>query len=203
MELGTTSMEGAAPERTCVGCREQDSREALLRFAVRPAGDGPRLVPDIRRRLPGRGVSVHPTHACITRAVQRGGFARAIKGPPGVDAPTLIALVVRQYDRRLEGLLASAARQRRVAVGTDTVRRALDEGSVALLWTAEDAAGRSDELARRAAEASVATAVRWNKEKLGALLRRSEVGVLAIQDHRIALEVGATLQRATNVSEAE
>jgi len=186
-----------------VGCREQDSREALLRFAVRPAGEAPRLVPDIRRRLPGRGVSVHPRHACLARALSRGGFARAIKGPPGVDLPTLVALVVGQYDRRLEGLLASAVRQRRVGIGTDMVRRALDDGSAALLWIAEDAAGRSDELARRAAEASVATVIRWNKEKLGALVGRSEVGVMAIQDQRIALEVGATVGRATNVSEAE
>ncbi len=190
-----------ASERTCAGCRDKADRDALLRFVVR--AEAPRLVPDVRRRLPGRGVSVHPTRACIAKALKQGGFARAIKGRPGVELDALCAMIVTQYDRRLEGLTSSAARQGRLAAGTDLARRALADGSARLLWIAEDAAGRREELAAQASRDGVPVVVRWDKAKLGALVGRAEVGVVAILDDRIALEVVATVKRATDVSEAE
>jgi len=70
-----------SPERTCVGCRTRDAVERLLRVAV-VAG---RVVPDPRRRLPGRGAYVHVSSSagvpaqCVERAVRRGGLARALR----------------------------------------------------------------------------------------------------------------------------
>src|SRR5690606_5457419 len=97
---GADEIEMAA-ERTCAGCRRKDARSARLRFAVR--SEEPRLLPDPRRRLPGRGVSVHPTRECVRRAVERGGFARAIGGKLALDVDGLCAMAAAQYERRLEG----------------------------------------------------------------------------------------------------
>jgi uncharacterized protein len=56
------------------------------------------VIPDPRRRLPGRGAWVHPVPECLHRAERRSAFPRALRlpGPLGVDR-------VRSY------LLSSAA----------------------------------------------------------------------------------------------
>ncbi|MEC7520101.1 MAG: DUF448 domain-containing protein [Myxococcota bacterium] len=178
------------PERTCAGCRRRDARSALLRFAVRDVD--PRLVPDPRRRLPGRGVSVHPTRACVTKAVEKGGFARALKSKLALDTDTLCAMAIGQYERRVQGLLMAASRTKVAVVGTDAVRRALGAGQVHTLLVAQDAAGRRDEIVAQATRIGSRAVVFGTKSELGRLFGRPEVGVIAILDSRIGKELAAT-----------
>ncbi len=185
-------------ERTCAGCRRRDAQSALLRFAVR--SEEPRLLPDPRRHLPGRGVSVHPTRECVRRAVERGGFARAIGGKLALDTDAVCELAATQLARRLDGLLLAAIRSRGAALGAEAVRRALEERAPVLLVVAEDAAGRRDELAERAARLGGRCVVWGTKSELGRLTGRAELGVLAILDERIAGEVAATAARATELA---
>ncbi|HJL20380.1 MAG TPA: DUF448 domain-containing protein [Sandaracinaceae bacterium LLY-WYZ-13_1] len=188
-----------APTRTCVGCREEDGRDDLLRFVVRD--EAPRLVPDVRRRLPGRGVSVHPTRACMERAVAKGGFARALRGKVDATAAELCEMARLQYERRLEGLVAAALRNGSVAVGTDAVRAALSDARVRLLVVAADAAGRREELSAHAERLGHRCVVFGTKAKLGGLFGRAEVGVLAILDEGIAREVAQAATRAMQLAE--
>src|SRR5688500_16012098 len=103
--MTTTGREDSA--RTCAGCRGRDNRDALLRFVTH---DGPPwLVPDIGRRLPGRGVSVHPRRSCLQEAARR-GFARSLKRAVSADAEELGRLAAEQYRRRAIGLLLAARR---------------------------------------------------------------------------------------------
>ncbi|WP_106280058.1 DUF448 domain-containing protein [Geodermatophilus tzadiensis] len=74
--------ETSIPVRTCVGCRERAPVTDLLRVVVR---DGA-LVPDPRRRLPGRGASLHPTPECLRAAERRRAFPRALRLPGGGGA---------------------------------------------------------------------------------------------------------------------
>ena len=76
------------PVRTCVGCRTRADRASLLRVVV---ADGV-LVVDTKRRLPGRGASVHPDLVCVELADKRRGFVRALR----VDGP-LDVTPVRQH----------------------------------------------------------------------------------------------------------
>ncbi|HZZ46500.1 MAG TPA: YlxR family protein [Pseudonocardia sp.] len=73
----------AVPVRTCVGCRSRCEATGLLRV-VAAAGA---LVPDLRRRLPGRGAWLHPDPECLRLAQRRGAFPRALRvsGPLIVD----------------------------------------------------------------------------------------------------------------------
>lgn len=185
-------------ERTCAGCRRQAARAALLRFVVGPGE--PCLVPDPRRRLPGRGVSVHPTRECLRRAVERGGFARALRTKLSLDADALAALARSQYERRLEGLLVAARRNRSLVLGTEAVRQALVEQSVPLLIVASDAAGRRAELADQAERLGGRCVVYRTKSELGRLMGRSELGVMAILDLGIAREVAAVAAHATELA---
>ncbi len=196
-----TQTRKAEPERTCAGCREQDASSALLRFAVRD--EAPRLVPDPRRRLPGRGVSVHPRRDCLVRAVRGGGFARSLRGKVAVDLDELCALIASQYATRVEGLLMAALRKRAVAIGADAARAALRDGSARGLVLARDAAGRRDELARMALESGLPVIEHGAKSELGRLTRGDELGVLAILDERIASELATVASRAKDISEAE
>ena len=75
--------ETSKPVRTCVGCRERAPVSDLLRVVVRSGA----LVPDPRRRLPGRGASVHPTPECLRAAERRRAFPRALRLPGGGGAP--------------------------------------------------------------------------------------------------------------------
>jgi predicted RNA-binding protein YlxR (DUF448 family) len=43
---------------------------------------------DARRRLPGRGASIHPREDCVNGALKRGGFARAFRRQVIVTAPS-------------------------------------------------------------------------------------------------------------------
>ncbi|WP_433263865.1 YlxR family protein [Actinosynnema sp. CS-041913] len=71
------------PVRTCIGCRARTSPSELLRVVV---VDGA-VVPDTRRRLPGRGAWLHPDPGCLRDAEKRRAFPRAfrVQGPLDVD----------------------------------------------------------------------------------------------------------------------
>jgi uncharacterized protein len=70
----------AGPIRTCIGCRGRDSRSTLLRIVVETDDLGrTTVVPDPRRRLPGRGAWLHADIACLDLAVRRRAFSRAFR----------------------------------------------------------------------------------------------------------------------------
>lgn len=73
---------GAAPERTCVGCRGRASKAALLRLVRGPGGT---VEVDERAVAPGRGAYVHRDLGCVEAALRRGGLARALRTGGGPD----------------------------------------------------------------------------------------------------------------------
>ncbi|WP_184542634.1 YlxR family protein [Streptosporangium becharense] len=84
----------AAPQRTCVGCRVRTVSSELLRLVMVEGV----IVPDLRRRLQGRGASLHPTLSCLHLAERRRAFPRAFR----VAGPLDLSLV----RGHLEGLSA-------------------------------------------------------------------------------------------------
>src|SRR6476660_9236418 len=76
------------PERTCVGCRVRGRSTDLLRVV---AMDGV-LIPDLRRRLPGRGAWLHPDLGCLAAAERRRAFGRSLRA----DRPLDVSRVRRQ-----------------------------------------------------------------------------------------------------------
>jgi predicted RNA-binding protein YlxR (DUF448 family) len=69
-----------------VGCRTTGSRSDLLRVVTGPDGpEGPVLVVDTRRSMPGRGAWLHPDRRCLELAERRRAFPRALRQRGPVD----------------------------------------------------------------------------------------------------------------------
>jgi predicted RNA-binding protein YlxR (DUF448 family) len=77
------------PVRTCVGCRTRAAASGLLRVVV---VDGT-LVPDPRRRYPGRGAWVHPDIGCLRLAERRRAFPRALRSAGALDTAAVHAFL--------------------------------------------------------------------------------------------------------------
>lgn len=139
-------------ERLCVATRAVRPVEDMLRLVAAPDG---KVVPDIERKLPGRGVWITATRDAVERALRERAIQRAFRGDAEVDAE-LPALIGRLLERSaLEGL-SLANKSGQVVTGAGKVEAALNAGDVALLIHASDAqpdgVRKLDALARAAGE---------------------------------------------------
>jgi predicted RNA-binding protein YlxR (DUF448 family) len=124
-------------ERLCIVTREVKPVSEMIRFVI---GPDQHVVPDLRRRLPGRGVWVTATRAAVAQAVKRRAYARGFKADVGV-APGLADEVERLLERSALDALSIVRKAGRAALGFAQVERALaSEPLVALLHAAD--AGR-------------------------------------------------------------
>ncbi|NKE63971.1 YlxR family protein [Lentzea sp. PSKA42] len=73
------------PVRTCIGCRTRTLPSELLRVV---AVDGS-VVPDLHRRLPGRGAWLHFDLECLRNAERRRAFPRALRVQGALDVALL------------------------------------------------------------------------------------------------------------------
>jgi predicted RNA-binding protein YlxR (DUF448 family) len=120
----------------CIVTREVRDVGDLIRFVVAPDGE---LVPDIRRRLPGRGVHVTATAEHVATAERKRLFAKALDGNLRVS-PGLAERVERLLtDAAVQGL-SLARKAGTLLFGYSKVEKALGDGAVVALIHAADAA---------------------------------------------------------------
>ncbi len=140
------------PERTCVVTRRKGDPQTMIRFVLGPDAI---VVPDIRRKLPGRGVWVGGNAGLVAQAVRKGAFSRGFKTK--VEVPPALAS---QTEDLLAGdclqALAMANKAGVVVTGFAKVESALAGGTVAALLHAsdggEDGIRKIDGAARRHSE---------------------------------------------------
>src|SRR5262245_40663287 len=123
-------------ERTCVATRTVKPVEEMIRFVL---GPDDAVVPDLKGRLPGRGVWVTATQEAVADAVKRNAFARGVKRPARPSAE-LVVLTGDLIERAALGSLAMARKAGLVETGFARVESALAGGAVAALVHAADAA---------------------------------------------------------------
>lgn len=126
--------EEAGSTRTCIATRVERPPEQMIRFALAPDGT---VTPDLRRRLPGRGVWVTATAEAVAQAVKRRAFERGFKAratvPEGLAA-------------RIDGLmeadclqsLSLANKAGLVVAGFAKVEAAIAAGDIAAVLHATD-----------------------------------------------------------------
>jgi len=124
-------------ERLCVATRAVRPVGELIRFVVGPDGS---VVPDLKRRLPGRGAWVTATRTAVEEAVRRNAFPRSFKTRARA-LPDLAARIEALLTSSCLDALAIAHKAGRVAIGFAKAERALaDDKPVAALIHAADAA---------------------------------------------------------------
>jgi predicted RNA-binding protein YlxR (DUF448 family) len=134
------------PLRLCAVSRARKQPEELIRFAVGPDGA---IVPDLARRLPGRGVWVDATWEAVATAARQKAFARSLKNPVSVPAD-LPALVERLMAKRLSEALSIANKAGLVVAGFAKVQELIaQERAVVLIHAAEAAADGVGKLDRQ------------------------------------------------------
>src|SRR5580765_148631 len=111
----------SARERTCVVTRAVKPVDELIRFVVAPDGA---VVPDLKHRLPGRGIWVTATRPALRSAVARKAFARGFKREVRV-APDFVESTERLIERTALDALAMAGKARFVAAGFAKAHAAL------------------------------------------------------------------------------
>jgi predicted RNA-binding protein YlxR (DUF448 family)/ribosomal protein L7Ae-like RNA K-turn-binding protein len=192
-------MDKSAAIRTCAGCRKSASRNTLLRFAL-ATGSG-RIVPDIRRKAPGRGLSVHPRKSCLQKAVKTGAFRRAFAGGVLASAGELVSSSAEHYRGRIDELLAIAGRNRELLSGARAVRESLKRGSALLVVVARDASVSVRRIAAAADRAGARSIVVGTKAGLGHLAGRRPVGTVAVLDPVIAERISSAAESAAALEE--
>ncbi len=135
LDRGTTSV-APGTERSCALTRKVMPVADMVRFVVGPDGA---VVPDVKRKLPGRGLWITGTGAAVTEAVKRNVFARGFKRQVRA-APELAAETERLLERAALDALAIAGKGGRVVTGASKVAAALEETDVLALIHASDAA---------------------------------------------------------------
>jgi len=124
------------PGRTCVVTRVMREPDELLRFVLSPDGS---VVPDLDRKLPGRGVWLTLSREVVEKAVKTGSFSRGLKASAKADAE-LPARIEGLLERRLANTLALANKAGLVSAGFQQVESALEKATVAVLLHGSDAA---------------------------------------------------------------
>ena len=148
----------------------------MIRFVVGPDGTA---VPDLKRRLPGRGIWITATRQALRGAIARKAFARAFKRDVRLG-PDLVETTERLIERAALDALAMCHKAGKVAIGFANADAALARARVAgLLHAAEAAPDGTRKLAaalnRRADAAEIAVIDAFTSAQLDLALGRSNV----------------------------
>lgn len=146
------SLAAANRERRDLVSGEVMPEERLVRFVAGPEGV---VVPDLARKLPGRGLWVAATREAVDAAARKGGFSRAAKAK--LAAPADLADQVEKLLKiRLLAGLGLARRAGDLILGFEKAEKSIEDGKTA--WMVEACDGAQDgrrkllQSARRAAE---------------------------------------------------
>jgi predicted RNA-binding protein YlxR (DUF448 family) len=162
-------------ERYCALTREVKPTDQMIRFVVGPDG----VVPDIKHKLPGRGLWLTATRECIAEAVARKTFARNFKRDVRVPQD-LVDMTDKLLVRAALDALSIAGKAGAIAAGFAKTEAALARETVIALINAADAGADGvsklkSALWRRSDADQVAIIAGFSTAQLDLALARSNV----------------------------
>src|ERR1700754_807689 len=126
----------SATMRMCAVSREVRPVDELIRFVLSPQGE---VVPDLKRKLPGRGLWIEASRARVAEAVRRNQFSRGFKRDVRA-AQTLASDTEKLLVQSAIEALAMTAKAGQVVSGFAKVEEALAGGQATALIHASDGA---------------------------------------------------------------
>lgn len=166
--------------RRCIVTRQALEKPAMIRFVLDPEG---RVVPDLKEKLPGRGLWVTADREVLAQAAAKNAFAKAARQSAKVPAD-LVERVAELAKREVAELVGLARKSGQLRAGFEKVQIALQNGRVRVLVAASDGAedGRS-KLARLAA--GVASVRGGSGVEIVAPLTATELAQALGRDHAV------------------
>ena len=137
MESHLSVSADGGPLRKCIVTGEQAAPERMIRFVVGPEGD---VVPDLARRLPGRGMWLKAERGVLEQAVEKKLFGKAARRAVRA-ADDLPARVERLLLERVLEDVSRARRAGRAVAGFVRVEQMIGQGKAGLLIVAREADG--------------------------------------------------------------
>ena len=134
LDRGATSV-APGTERTCALTRDVKPAAEMIRFVIGPGGE---VVPDVKRKLPGRGIWITASRAAIEDAAKRNVFAPGFKRDVRI-AGGLAAQTDQLIERAALDALAIAAKAGVVISGFTRVEAAVGGEDILALIHAADA----------------------------------------------------------------
>lgn len=173
---GETSADGT--RRLCAATRAERAPDELIRFVADPSGE---IVPDLARRLPGRGVWITAEKSVVAEAIRAKVFAKSLKRQVVVagDLPDVVEALLA---RRVADALSLANKAGLVTTGFAQVEALVEGGgAVALVHGLDAAEGGQEKLDKkflaiskaRGREATLVTCL--STEQLSLAIGRSNV----------------------------
>lgn len=123
-------------DRTCIVTRREAKPEDMIRFVAAPDGS---VVPDLKRRLPGRGCWVTAERTAVDEAVAKGLFPRGLKAAVSA-APDLGARIDALLAQHALGALGLARKAGKLVLGAAKVEAAVRSGEAGAVVHASEAA---------------------------------------------------------------
>ena len=123
-------------QRFCAATGAVRPVDEMIRFVMSPDGVA---VPDLKRRLPGRGMWITATRQALHAALERNAFARAFKRDVRVT-PDVVDTTERLIERTALEALAICHKAGKVAIGFSNVAAALARARVVAVCNAAEAA---------------------------------------------------------------
>ena len=127
----------SATTRMCAVTRAVRPIDELIRFVVAPAGE---VIPDLKRKLPGRGLWVSASRQAVAEAVRRHQFSKGFKREVRVAATLATKIPKPCWCAASVEALAMAAKAGQVVSGFSKVEGALRLGQAVALIHASDGA---------------------------------------------------------------
>lgn len=128
-------MKKDAEIRKCIVCGEVMEKDNLLRFIAAPDG---RIIPDFKKKLPGKGVYVSNSKTSLEKAVSKNLFSKALKKNVKTDSD-LTELVEHLIKKNGLDLISLSRKAGILITGFEKVSDSLRKGKVTLVLEAKDA----------------------------------------------------------------
>jgi predicted RNA-binding protein YlxR (DUF448 family)/ribosomal protein L30E len=156
----------------CAVTRQVMPIDELIRFVVAPDGA---VVPDLKRKLPGRGLWIAAERARLVEAVRKGVFNRGFRREVRLGED-FVAATERLLVRAAVEALAIAGKAGEVVAGFTKTEAALAAGeAVAVLQASDGAADGRRKLEAAARRAAVPVLAPLTSAELDLALRRTNV----------------------------
>lgn len=183
--------EAALAERTCIVTRKVMPPEQLVRFVRGPEGQA---VPDLKRKLPGRGVWVTLNRRLVAEAVAKKAFSRGF-GEATTASPELPDMLGGLLRKQALSYISLAKKAGQAVAGFDKVEEMARRGEAALLLHAREAQPDGRRKIDRLAGPETGIVDFFGVDELDLAFGRSNVIHAAIRKGPMAAQLALAVER--------